>query len=119
MIGRSYVKIPLRRSAVLNFENDDKHCFFWSKLASLHPCNNNNPNRASNNRQHFDELNFEQFDFSNVFQCSDVLIFEKLTNLSINISEGDFYQDRNVWKHKLFPNEVSKNGADRAVDLII
>ena len=40
MDGRSYVKIPLRSSAILNIENDEKHCFFWSILAKLHPCKN-------------------------------------------------------------------------------
>ena len=43
MNGRSYVKIPLRSSAVLNIENDDKYCFLWSILAKLHPCNNSHP----------------------------------------------------------------------------
>ena len=48
MDGRSYVKIPLRNFAILNTENDDKHCFFRSILAYLHPCNNNHPNRVWN-----------------------------------------------------------------------
>ena len=48
MNGRSYVKIPLRSNAVLNIENNDKYCFLWSILASLHPCINNHPNRVSN-----------------------------------------------------------------------
>ena len=34
----SYVKIPLRFSAVMNIKNDDKYCFIWSILAKLHPC---------------------------------------------------------------------------------
>ena len=33
-----YVKIPLRSSAILNIEKDDKFCFFWSFLAKLQPC---------------------------------------------------------------------------------
>ena len=48
MDGRSYVKIPLRSSAILITVNDDKYCFIWSILASLHPCNNSHPNRVSN-----------------------------------------------------------------------
>ena len=45
--GRSYVKNPLRSSAIFNIENDNKYCFIWSILASLHPCNDNPPNRVS------------------------------------------------------------------------
>ena len=48
MNGSSYVKIPLRSNAILNIENNVNYCFMWSILASLHPCNNNNPNRRSN-----------------------------------------------------------------------
>ena len=36
----NYVKIPLRSSATLNIENDDKYCFLWSILAELHACKN-------------------------------------------------------------------------------
>ena len=46
--GSNYVKIPLRSNAILNIENNDKYCFIWSILASLHPCNNNHPNRVTN-----------------------------------------------------------------------
>ena len=45
--GSNYVKIPLRSYAILNNENNDKYCFIWSILASLHPCNNNHLNRVS------------------------------------------------------------------------
>ena len=38
MIGSIYVKIPLRSSAILIFENDDKNSFLWSVIASAHPC---------------------------------------------------------------------------------
>ena len=41
--GTSYVKIPLRSSAILNIQNNDKYCFIWSILASLHPCENTHP----------------------------------------------------------------------------
>ena len=44
----SYVKVPLRSSAILNIENNDKYCFLWSILASLHPCNITHPSRVLN-----------------------------------------------------------------------
>ena len=43
----------LRSNNILNFENKGEHCFIWSILAKLHPCNNNQPNRVSNTKQYF------------------------------------------------------------------
>ena len=88
-------------------------------MAYLHPCNNNHPNRVSNYRQYFDELNIQGFGFTNGFKCSDVHKFNELNNLSVNIIELDFYQDQKQWKHKLIPIEISKNNSDRVIDLAI
>ena len=107
--GSNYVKIPLRSNAILNIENNDKYCFLWSILASLHPFNNNHPNRVSNYRQYFNELNIQGFDFSRGFRCNDVHRFNEINNLSVNIFELIFYQDQNQWKRKLIPIEVSQN----------
>ena len=119
MNGSNYVKIPLRSNAILNIENNDKYCFLWSILATLHPCNNNHPNRVSNYKQYFNELNINGFDFTKGFRCSDVHKINELNNLSVNIFELNFYQDENQWKHKLIPIEVSKNESDRVIDLAI
>ena len=108
----------MRSNATLNIENNDKYCFLWSILASLYPCNNN-PNRVSNCRQYFNELNINGFDFTNGFKCSDVHKFNELNNLSVNIFELNFYQDQNQWKHKLIPIEISKNDSDTVIDLAI
>ena len=77
----------MRSSANMNFENDDKYCFLWSIIAYLHTCNNIHPNRVSNCKQYFSELNIECFDFTNGFNCSDVQKFGKMNNLSLNIFE--------------------------------
>ena len=119
MNGSNYVKIPLRTNAISNVENNDKYCFLWSILAWLHPCNNNHPNRVSNYKQYFNELNIQCFDFTNGFKCSDVHKFIELNNLSVNIFESNFYQDQIQWKHKLIPIEISKNNSDRVIDLAI
>ena len=119
MNGTSYVKIPLRTSAILNIQNNDKLCFIWSISASLHPCQNNYPNRVNNYVQYFNELNFQNFDFTNGFKCSDVHRFKELINLSVNIYELNFYQDGDKWKHNLIPIKISKNGSDKVVDLLI
>ena len=119
MNGSNYVKIPLRSNAIFNIENNDKYCFLWSILAYLHPLNNNHPNRVSNYKQYFNELNFQGLDFSKGFRCSDVHIFNEMNNLSVIIFEIAFYQDQNKWKHKLIPIEISKNSSDRVIDLAI
>ena len=117
--GTSYVKIPLRSSAILNIQNNDKYCFIWSILAGLHPCENTHPSRVNNYIQLFNELNFQSFDFTNGFECSDVHRFNELNNLSVNIFELNFYQDGDKWKHNLIPTEINKTDSDRAVDLLI
>ena len=117
--GSNYVKILLRSNAILIIENKNKYCSFWSLLASLHPCNINHPNRVSNYKQYFNELNISRFDFANGFKCTNVHKFIELNNLSINIFELNFYQDQNKWRHKLIPIEVSKNNSDRTFELAI
>ena len=44
--GSNFVEIPLRSSALINFENNDKYSFARSKLASLCPCDNDHPTRV-------------------------------------------------------------------------
>ena len=117
--GTSYVKIPLRSNAILNIQNNDKYCFIWSILDSLHPCENSNPSRVNKYVQYFNELNFQSFDFINGFKCSDVHRFNELNNLSVNIYELNFYQDCDKWKHNLIPIEISKNESDNVIDLLI
>ena len=117
--GTSYVKIPLRSSAILNIQENDKYCFIWSILANLHPCENTHPSRVNNYIQYFNELNFQSFDFTNGFKCSDVHKFNELNNLSVNTNELNFYQDGDNWKHNLIPIENSKNDSDKVIDLLI
>ena len=117
--GTSHVKIPLRSNAILIFQNNDKYCFIWSISASLHPCENSNPSRVNNYVQYFNKLNFQNFDFTNGFKCSDVHRFKELINLSVNIYELNSYQDGDKWKHNLIPIEISKNESDKVVDLLI
>ena len=116
--GSSYVKIPIRTTAILNIQNDDKYCFIWSILAHLHPVDNHST-RVTNYEKYFNELKIDGFDFSNGFKSSDVHKFEKLNNLSINIFELIFYRQGNVEKHKLVPVEISKNNNDNCIDLMI
>ena len=91
----------------------------FSILASLHPCEIDHPNRVSNYKQYFNELNINGFNFTNGFICSDMIRFEKLNNLSIKIYELNFYQDGDKWKHNFTPIEISKNESDKVIDLLI
>ena len=109
----------MRTNAIWNIENNDKYCFIWSILASLHPCKNTHPNRVSNYKQYFNEFNVQGFDFSRGFRYSDVHKFNELKKVSVNILELKFYQDQNQWKHRLLPTELSKNDSDRVIDLAI
>ena len=109
----------MRTNALVNIKNNDKYCFFWSILASLHPRENDRPNRVSNYYQYFNELNFQSFDFTNGFIYNDVHRLNELNNLSVNIFELNFYQDKDKWKHNLIPIEISKNESDRVVYFII
>ena len=104
---------------MLNNEKNDKYCFLRSILAYLHPCNSNHPNRVSNYKQNFNELNINGFDFTNGFNCRDVHKFNELNNLSVEKFEIIFYQDQNKWKHKIIPIEVRKNESDKVIDLLI
>ena len=117
--GTSYVRIPLRTSAISNIQNNHKYCFIYSILASLHPCENDHPNRVSNYIKYFNELNFQNFDITNGFKCSDVHRFNEINNLSVNIYELNFYQDGDKGKHNLKPIDISKNESDNVIDLLI
>ena len=64
-------------------------------------------------------MNFQFFDFTNDFKCSDVHRFNELNNLSVNIYEINFYQDGDKGKHKLIPIEISKHESDNVIDLLI
>ena len=116
--GSSYVRIPLRRFALVNIENGDKFCLIWSILASLLPCENGNCNRVSNCKQNFSDLKISGFGFSNGFECSDLHKFEKLSILSINIFELYNYEEQNKWKNKLIHCEYSKIESDKVIDLL-
>ena len=119
LIGSNFVTIPLRSNAILNIANNDKYCFIWSKLAGLHPCNNNHPDRVSIYKQYIKERYIESFDFTNGYKCSYVHRFNELNTFSITMFRINFHQDQNKWRHKLIPIEVSKNEPDRGIDLLI
>ena len=64
-------------------------------------------------------MNFQSFDSTNGFKCSDVHRFNELNNLSVNIYESNFYQDGDNWQHILIPIEISKNESGNVIGLLI
>ena len=78
MNGWSHVLIPLKNSAILNIQDEDKYCIIWSLLAQFHPIaesENGHPTRVSKYRHYFNQLNIQGVDFADGFECSDVLRF--------------------------------------------
>ena len=118
MNGSSYVRIPLKANAILNIDKNDNYCFLWSILASLHLCNINHPNRVSNYKQYFNELNIIGFDFTNGFLCSDAHQFNEIKYIIHKHFEIFFFQDQNKLICKGLPSEVSKNESNRVIDFL-
>ena len=122
MNSSNYVKIPLRSSAKLNTQNKYKFCFIKSILAHGYPISNSkkgHATRVSKYKQYFNELNVNNFDFSNGFKFSDVHRLIKSKKLSVNMFELEFHQGQKTWKHKLIPIEISKNVSEKVIELII
>ena len=115
--GSMFKKFPLRRSGIMNFENNEKYWFRWSKLATVQPYQIIHRLRKSNYRQYFDEFNIQDFNFSDGCKCDDVDNFRKLNTLSINLFELNFFQDQNKWNNILIASESSKNYSNRNIDL--
>ena len=63
IMGSNYVKAPSRSSAVLSNANNSKHCFSWSILALLHPCEISYPKRESKYMKFSKELHIEELVF--------------------------------------------------------
>ena len=117
--GSKHVKIPLRSSATINYENEDKYCLLWSLLASLHPCINNHPNRVSSHKKCFEYIKFDGFDFITGFKCSDVQNLENSQKLSTNVFEIICDQDQKEWILKLIPIEIRKIVSDKDIEFMI
>ena len=46
--GSSYVKTPIRSTAILKMDINDKYSFQWSILPFIHPCENSHQSRVTN-----------------------------------------------------------------------
>ncbi|KAJ8914368.1 hypothetical protein NQ315_011356 [Exocentrus adspersus] len=81
----TFIRTPqdiARKQAIVNVQNDDNECFRWAILSSLHPVRKN-PNRVSNYRKYYDELNFDNITFP--VSLSGIRRFENQNDCSINV----------------------------------
>ena len=118
MNGSSFVKISFEPSAKLTNESTDYFCFYWSILAHVDSCEIIHPTKVQIYRFYFDELDYQGFDFTYSFKCSDVHIFEKIYKICRNTCELSFIQDKTNRKQNLFSIEISIKESDRVVHLL-
>ena len=85
--GSNYVKVPIRSSATLNFEIDDRFGFLCSVLAHLHPCKNSHPFECEIIHKKFFKLNNDGFDFTSGFKSNAVHRKNKLNRIPLNMDE--------------------------------
>ena len=65
MRGSSYIPLPefiKKKHAIINMENKDDKCFFWSVLRYLHP-REKNASRINDLREYENDLNFKGINF--------------------------------------------------------
>ena len=87
MKASSYLPLPKELKAkhvCLNIQNDDKKCFLWSILASLHP-------------EYEHELNMSRIQYP--ADIKDIGKFEHQNNISVNVYG---YEDK-----KIFPLRIT------------
>ena len=83
----SCVELPekyMNNKSLMNIKNDDQFCFLWCILAHFCPVEENK-SRTSNYSMHFNKLNLEGLEFP--MRVKDILKFEKLNNLNVNVFE--------------------------------
>ena len=75
--GSNHVKQPMTSSTKSNCENEEIHCFLWSILSNLHPCENRLSKSVSNYTLYFNDSDIDRFEFSNGIRYNYVHRIEK------------------------------------------
>ena len=87
MRASSYLPLPNELNAewgCLNIQNNDKKCFLWSILATLHPLQHrNHPDRVMKYKQYDRELNMSRIQYP--VDIKDISKFEHQSNISVNV----------------------------------
>lgn len=110
--GNSYCPLPAKlkaKTAILNVQNDDDHCFKWSILAHLHPVTyTDHPYRVQQYKQYESQLDWSMISFPT--SLSDIVKFEKCNNISVNVFG---------WENEIFPLQITKYRFPTHVNLLL
>ena len=89
MRASSYLPLPKELKAkcrCLKIQNNDKKCFLWSILASLHPVQSRNHlDRVTKCQEYESELNMSRVKYP--VDIKDIDKFEHQNNISVNLYE--------------------------------
>jgi hypothetical protein len=111
LVGSSYLDLPqaiAKTKCIINIQNKDDKCFLWSVLAHLHPASKDK-NRVSKYKEYMDELDITGLSFP--MKVSQVRIFERKNNLSINVFGYE--------EEKIVPVALSKTNCDTKINLLL
>ena len=108
----SWVELPGKykdSKSIINIKNNDQYCcFLWCILAQLYPVENHK-DRISKYIIHLNKLNLKVLEFP--MKVKDILKFENLNNLNINVFE--------LTGNVLPPIHVNKNYLQPQIDLLL
>jgi hypothetical protein len=86
----TYIPSPFKSKWIINIKNEDDYCFVWSILAKLHYNDNIkdsiNPNRVSNYRKWFKDVNISGIKFPIKIQSIDKFELQN-SDIAINVYE--------------------------------
>lgn len=95
---------------MVNIQNNDHKCFLWSILTSLHPAANN-VDRVINYEQYVNYFDYALKRIEFPVKLDKVTLFEKRTNISINVYSFDE-------KYVVYPLLVTEDEKEQHVDLL-
>ena len=108
----SWVELPGKykdSKSIINITNNDQYCcFLWCILAQLYPVENHK-DRISKYIIHLNKLNLKVLEFP--MKVKDILKFENLNNLKINVFE--------LTGNVLPPIHINKNYLQPQIDLLL
>lgn len=112
LAGRSYLPLPSsieKKHAVINVQNDDEKCFYWSILSALYPAPQN-AQRVTKYQGIQHNLDFSQINYPTTLR--DIAVFERNNK---NVTVSVFGLDEN---EKVYPLRVAKQEAEHHIDLL-
>ena len=112
--GDSYIPLPdflMRKKAIINMENKDDKCFFWSILRYLHP-REKHSSRINDLREYENDLNFKGIDFP--IKVKDIL---KVENLNPDLPGINVFSVND--NNKIYPLRLNRKDTLKTIDLFL